>query len=181
MGCGCVIWEYFGAVYVENEPGPFFQLLERCLFAQKDQFSAVFVDDRQRFIFPEAQFHHVDQSDHFSLCFLPALGIEVPVLDLPLPHRIVFALDVHLRVFSLLLLVVFFEKCDFGFIEEKAFLLEGYAFDVFALYVMDASDIFGQQLFLKFFLLLFGPLPILFLNLREAALMVSLGVVAVGV
>lgn len=139
------------------------------------------MDNREGFIFPEATFDNVDQSYHFSLGFLTAFGIEVPVLDLPLSHGVVLALDVRLLVGVLLFLIIFFEKCDFGLIEEEAFLLEGDAFDVFALYIMDASDIFGEQLFLKFFLLLFGALPILFLNLREAALVVSLGVVAVGV
>ena len=77
--------------------------------------------------------------------------------------------------------MVFFEKCDFWLIEEEPFLLERDALDMFALYVMDTSDIIRKQLFLQLFLLELSPLSIFLLYLGETSLVVSLGVVSVGV
>jgi hypothetical protein len=136
------------------------------------------VDNGKCPVLPDSEFHHIDHAYYFSISLLSTLHIEIPILYLPLSHGVVLALDIDLILDgierAILLLVVFLEKGQLWLVEKEALLLEEDTLHVFALDVMDASDVLRQQLLLG---LLDGLLSLFLLDLRKTAIEVSLGVV----
>lgn len=97
--------------------------------------------DIQSFSFSHFTNSNVNEPYYLSLCLLSALGVKVPVLDLPLPHGFVLTLKIQITFLLLQLQSILLHIQYLGLIKEKSFLLQYNTFHISPLNVMDAADI----------------------------------------
>ena len=107
-----------------------------------------------------------DEFDDLALTLLPRAAIEVPVLQLALPHSLILGSDIDfpgfLGLLGLLLLLglldcvgTLLEEDDLGLVEEKLHLFQDNAFDIFAFDDVDLFNVVGQNVLFVFLLMLF--------------------------
>lgn len=129
-------------------------------------FLFVFVGDHQKFILFD---HIVDDSWNLydlALALLSSVAIEVPILELSLPHGFVLATNIDLFLFLLFSLRILFEIYYFSLIKEELLLFKDYSFYMLSFQVVYSTDVRRQWFYRLWFNFFLG---LVLLNLRIAA------------
>lgn len=140
-----LFWDEFSFVDVLDEIYPLDEFFEGNCLSEENYFFIVLVFNVQSLSFPHLTHSYIDESYYLSFCLLSTFGVEVPVLDFPLSHRLILTLKVQITFLLFYLQSVLLHIKYFGFIEEKSLLFKHDPFHISPFDVVDAADIFRHD------------------------------------